>query len=198
MIKPLRAATFLLCTAFTLPAMAQDFDKGQDAYEAGDYATALQEWRPLATEGDVFAQALLGLMYENGEGVLQDYAQAVTWYRKAAEQGQAEAQFRLGNGYGNGEGVLQDYAQAVTWYRKAAEQGHAGAQHNLGVMYATGGGVLQDDVIAHMWFNISGANGYAIGSENRGKIERGMTREQIADAQERARRCMASIYQDCD
>jgi hypothetical protein len=29
----------------------QDFDKGLAAAQSGDYATALQEWRPLAEQG---------------------------------------------------------------------------------------------------------------------------------------------------
>ena len=32
-------------------APAQDFQKGHAAFSAGDYATALQEWRPLAEQG---------------------------------------------------------------------------------------------------------------------------------------------------
>ena len=32
-------------------AIAQDYDKGVAAYNAGDYQTALQEWRPLADWG---------------------------------------------------------------------------------------------------------------------------------------------------
>ena len=107
------------------PLAAQDYDKGLAAYDAGDYATALQEWRPLA------------------------------------------------------------------------EQGDASAQYNLGLMHDNGLGVLQDNVLAHMWWNIAGTNGEALGSENRGKVEKSMTREQIADAQALARRCMASNYQDC-
>ena len=42
-------------------AFAQDFQKGVDAYEAGDYATALQEWRPLAEQGDAMHNSILGL-----------------------------------------------------------------------------------------------------------------------------------------
>jgi hypothetical protein len=65
-------------------------------------------------------------------------------------------------------------------------------------MYDHGRGVLQDAVLAHMWSNIASANGSAIGSTYRGEIEQFMTREQIAEAQALARRCMASNYQDCD
>ena len=177
--------------------LAQDFDKGLAAYQAGDYAVALQELRPLAKQGDAAAQYNLGRMYANGYGISQDDAEAVDWYRKAAEQGYADAQYNLGGMYSNGKGVLQDDAEAVTWWRKAAEQGDAYAQTNLGFMYRDGEGVLQDAVLAHMWFNIAGANGIG-GSDLRGEVEQRMTREQIAEAQARARRCMASDYQDCD
>tara|TARA_R110000868_G_scaffold359173_1_gene621026 strand:- start:2773 stop:3414 length:642 start_codon:yes stop_codon:yes gene_type:complete len=179
------------------PVSAQDWNKGSAAHEAGDYTAALQEFRPLAERGHVWAQAMLGIMYDNGEGVLQDYAEAAQWYRLAAEQGIAITQYNLGIMYTNGNGVLKDYAEAFKWYRLAAEQGYAAAQYNLGVMYANGNGVLQDAVLAHMWWNIGGANGNANGSENRGKMEQRMTREQIAEAQALARRCMASNYQDC-
>ena len=198
MMKLLRTTAFLLCAAVAVPVMAQDFDKGFAAYTAGDYATAVQEWRPLAEQGEARAQNNLGVMYENGDGVLQDAAEAVRWYRMAAEQGEAGAQNNLGVMYANGDGVLQDYAEAVRWYRMAAEQGNATAQNNLGVMYENGRGVLQDAVLAHMWYNIGSANGNVFGSENRGAIEPLMTREQVADAQARARRCMSSGYQDCD
>jgi len=46
-----------------------DFQKGFDAYERGDYTTALREWTPLAEQGDADAQYVLGLMYHNGLGV---------------------------------------------------------------------------------------------------------------------------------
>ena len=85
----------------------------------------------------------------------------------------------------------------MDWYRKAAEQGNAQAQFQLGYMYFTGNGVNKDAVIAHMWINISGANGHTVSSDGRSMAEERMTREQIAEAQALARRCMASDYQDC-
>ena len=106
----------VLSLAFT-PVAGQDFQKGMAAYRAADYATALQEWTPLAEAGDAQAQYNLGLMYRNGQGVLQDDAKAVRLYRLAAEQGYALAQSNLGHMYSNGSGVPQDYAEAVRWYR---------------------------------------------------------------------------------
>ena len=57
-----------------------DFQKGLDAVKRGDYATALRDFKPLAEQGDVFAQFNLGLMHANGQGVLQDHKTVVKWY----------------------------------------------------------------------------------------------------------------------
>ena len=40
-----------LIVAFAAPLSAQDFSKGWSAYESGNYATALKEWKPLAEQG---------------------------------------------------------------------------------------------------------------------------------------------------
>ena len=65
-------------------ATAQSNKKGLEAYYAGDYQTALQQWRPLANQGNAAAQTMLAWMYAEGEGVLQDHAEAVKWWRLAA------------------------------------------------------------------------------------------------------------------
>lgn len=115
------------------------------------------------------------------------YEEAAAWYRKAAEQGDADAQYNLGNLYAQGQGVAQDDAQAVAWYRKAANQGYAKAQSNLGVMYAEGRGVARDDVEAYRWFSIAGAKGDAEIVKVRDLVEKRLSKEQIAEAQKRAR-----------
>lgn len=76
--------TFVLLAS--LPGYA-DVQSGLDAYEAGDYATALKEFKPLAEQGDAVAQYNLGKMYRKGHGVSKDGKKAAKWYRKAAEQG---------------------------------------------------------------------------------------------------------------
>ena len=185
----------LILTAAILYGLAAPawagFDEGFAAYNRGDYATALREFRPLAEQGDASAQGVLGQMYEQGEGVTQDHAEAVKWYRKAAKQGVASAQINLGNMYRKGQGVPQDHAEAVRWYRKAAEQGHGWSQYNLGLMYGRGLGVPQDYVQAYMWFNLAasrlppGARVEAV--KNRDRVAKLMTPEQVIKAQRLAR-----------
>ncbi len=124
--------------------------------------------RRRADAGDADAQNNVGVMYANGQGVVQDYAQAVAWYRKAAEQGDADGQFNLGWMYKSGQGVVQDYAQALAWFRKSAEQGDAFAQINLGMMYDTGEGVVQDDAQAVAWYRKAAEQGDANAQNNLG------------------------------
>jgi uncharacterized protein len=55
-------------------AAAGPLEDGLAAYERGDYATALSEFRLLAEQGNAVAEYRLGYMYENGSGVTQDDA----------------------------------------------------------------------------------------------------------------------------
>jgi TPR repeat protein len=102
MKKPVLAFIATLNFAIAGPLLAQDLDKGQSAFEAGDYTTALKELKPNAEQGFAEAQYNLGWMYDNGDGVPQDYAEALKWYTLAAEQGDTMAQFNLGVMYDNG------------------------------------------------------------------------------------------------
>ena len=167
-----------------------------------DYQEAIKWYRLAAGQGNVPAQYSLGQAYEKGQGVPQDYREAVKWYRLAAAQEYAPAQSSLGLSYEKGQGVPQDYQEAVKWYRLAAAQGNQLAQINLGVLYTHGKGVPQDFVRAHMWFTLataaSSGDSEDTATKNRDRIASKMTTEQIATAQEMARRCKESKLKNCD
>jgi hypothetical protein len=157
-MKNLSLATLLILSCVN--AWAADFDKGSAAYEAGDFATALAEWKPLAEQGSALkflgwyrhsdkvgvalAQNSLGIMYENGEGVREDDKKAVKWYRLAAEQGNAKAQSNLGFMYDGGFGGIEDHKKAAKWYRLAAKQGDASDQYALVLSYKDREGARED------------------------------------------------------
>ncbi|UJJ49642.1 MULTISPECIES: TonB family protein [Rhodanobacter] len=144
-------------------AHASDLVAGEAAIRRGDYAVALVELRPLATQGVAAAQADIGSMYQQGLGVTKDVTQARQWYFKAATQGFGPAQSRLGHLYMDGKGGDQDYAKAFEWLGKAAEQGDVAAQSNLGMLYLRGLGTAQDFAKAAGWFfaSATGGNAYA-------------------------------------
>jgi hypothetical protein len=102
-----------------MSSVSADFKTGYDAYQQGDYKTAIKELRPLAEQGNADEQFILGLMYDNGQGVTKDDQTAVKWYRKAAEQGQANAQTSLGVMYALGQIVAKDEVLAYMWFNLA-------------------------------------------------------------------------------
>ena len=72
-----------------VPAAA-DVKAGVDAWSRGDYASAIDQWRPLAIAGDADAQFNLAQAYKLGRGVTLDPALAESWFRKAALQGHVD------------------------------------------------------------------------------------------------------------
>jgi len=118
----LKTLLFSLLLSISLSGVSYaSFNKGWEAFDKGDYQTALKEWQPLAEQGDAQAQYFLATLYDNGEGVAQDYKAAAKWYRKAAEQGDVGAQFSLATLYDNGKGISQDMTKAKYWIQKVYE-----------------------------------------------------------------------------
>jgi uncharacterized protein len=177
---------------------AGQYEDGVAAYNRRDYVNALRLLRPLAEQGHAGAQANVASMYFSANGVAQDFAEAFKWFRLSAPTGIPYAQSTLATMYAQGWGVPQDYAEAVKWYRLAAAQGDLAALYMLGSMYSFGRGVAQDYVRAHMWFNLSAAKGLPDAERDRDLTAQRMTPQQVARAQEMARRCEASKYKQCD
>lgn len=181
-----RFALSALLIALLLPcqdAVGQDFDKGRAAARAGDFATAIAEWLPLAEAGDPEAQFNLGAVYESGLGVAADPNKAMGWYAQAAGQGHPRAQYNLGVMYAEGRGVERNDVRAATWMREAARQDHAKAQYNLGVLYQTGRGLPKDQNLARFWFMRAAANGIAPGRANAEKPEADIASGTVDDAE---------------
>ncbi len=166
----IKAAIVAFAFALASPVAAQDYEAGMAAYNLGDYAAALREWRPLAEQGHAKAQNNLGHMYRFGQGVPQDDTEAVKWWRKAAEQGFAQAQFQLGYMYDKGLGVAQDNVQAHMWFSIAAREGDADAA-----------GAETDADRPLTLLRVKSA------TKSRDKVAGRMTPEQIAEAQKLAR-----------
>ena len=182
-IRLIRKFIILLSLLALSAAARADLQSGLDAYKAGNYPVALNEFKSLAAKGNADAQVNLGFLYARGHGLPQDYKEAASWYRKAAEQAQVDAQFNLGSLYYDGLGVKRDFIQAAAWYLKAAELGQIDAQYNLGLMYATGQGVTASLVQAYQWLSIAAALGDKEAEESKKLAEAKMSREQIDAAQ---------------
>ena len=91
-MRTIARALALFLLFWSVSGQAQDFQKGMEAYQQGDFETALEEWRPLAEQGHADAQVSLGAMYHYGYGVPQDDTEAAKWFRLAASAGNERAQ----------------------------------------------------------------------------------------------------------
>ena len=58
---------------------------------AQDYKQAVAWYRKAAEQGDVDAQRILGMMYDNGVGVVQDNKLAYVWSSVSAANGDVKA-----------------------------------------------------------------------------------------------------------
>lgn len=170
-----------------VPAKAGGYENGVAAFEAGDFAGALAQWRSLAIQEHPEAQYALGRMYEYGRGVERSDSEAIKWYLKSASKDVVDAQYRLAVLNDNGWGIARNYEEAVHWYQKAADRGHVLAQHDLAFMYAAGTGISQDYLRAYMWLNIAMTQRSDLMTKHLNYIATKMTDAQISEAQILAR-----------
>ncbi len=109
---------------------------GWDAFGRGDYAGALAVWQPLAEQGDVAMQLLVGSIYDYGQGVPQDDAEAVKWYEMAANRGSAKGQYQAGAVYAR-SAQIKDPVQGYKWLTIAARTLSSGPQAGITADQAT-------------------------------------------------------------
>lgn len=144
-MKSLSMAAVASALLLAAPVSAQSAQEdpvraGVDAYERGDYRTAVEKWRPAADKGNTDAQFNMGQAYKLGRGVQTDLKQAESWYRKAALQGHEQAEGYYGLAlFENGK-----RAESVQWLQRAVSRGDARAQYILGIMLFNGDAVAKD------------------------------------------------------
>ncbi|MBB3033524.1 SPOR domain-containing protein [Alteriqipengyuania lutimaris] len=140
----------------TFPALAlADVNAGVAAWQQGDYATAVAEWRGPANAGDADAQFNMGQAYRLGRGVEQNTRQAEVFYAKAAAQGHAKAADNLGLLlFQNGR-----REDAMPYVVDAAQRGDPRAQYLLGIAHFNGDLVERDWVRAYALLTLANSAG---------------------------------------
>jgi TPR repeat protein len=115
-----------------------------------DYKQAAKYFRMAFDKNNARAAFYLGLMYEEGHGVIANMDESLKYYKVAAEHGSTDAQIRLGDFYKgkyfqnsmlelankkNKKTTPDDsYLQALQFYRSAAMSGVADAQYEYAVL----------------------------------------------------------------
>ena len=128
-----------------LGAEGENIDFAYGAYQRGFYLTALQLATQEALNGDHAAQALLGILYQNGAAVPRDLQKAREWYEIASNNGNPQATYQLGLFYSEGIGGLdKDPDQAYKYFTVASDAGNLSARLNLALLYLVGDAVPRD------------------------------------------------------
>ncbi len=128
------------------------FEKGENLYEEEYYEEAFSCYEKAASFNHAKSLYMLGVMYDNGDYVIEDNSMALKYYSKSAELGEVDAMINLGFLYDEGEGVAEDNEKAMALYLKAAALGEVFAMYNIGLMYEEGDGVEKDEKQAFQWF----------------------------------------------
>jgi len=113
-----------------VPASA-DVKAGVDAWSAGDFNRAVNEWQMPAQNGDADALFNLAQAYRLGRGVAADISRAKELYAEAAQKGHVKA----ADNYGLLLFQQGDQQSAMPLIRAAAERGDPRAQYIVGLAH---------------------------------------------------------------
>ena len=127
------SAVALLCVVLAVPAQA-DVKAGVDAWTAGNFAAAVEEWKGPAAQGDPDAQFNLAQAYRLGRGVEADLGRAEALYAQAAASGH----IRAADQYGLLLFQTGQREQAMPYIEAAAGRGEPRAQYLLGIAHFNG------------------------------------------------------------
>jgi TPR repeat protein len=82
----------ILALSFAEPVASGPFEDGVAAYRKQHYVSAMKIWRPLAEAGDPEAQANIGVLYRDAQGVPSGReVEAYMWFSLAAAGGNKKA-----------------------------------------------------------------------------------------------------------
>jgi hypothetical protein len=111
-------------------------------------ARAAQAILVAAGAGEIEAQASLGQILLDGQGIAQDQPLALRWFGIAAGRGHLMARNMLGRCHEHGWGCAADASVAAQHYRVAAEAGLDWSMYNLANLLATGRGIARNQAQA--------------------------------------------------
>lgn len=159
----------------------KSMNQAYEAYDKGDYATALTRFKEAYSKlGTDEAALMLGNMYLYGQGGAADVKEAIAWYTRLANSRRTnqqfsrynpaepeaatpkvEAQLRLARIYRAGYQVAPDAAKARALYQDAVDLNHIPANVALAGMLLAGAGGDKDPAKAAALLNTAAEHGYA-------------------------------------
>jgi len=121
-----------------------------------------------AEDGDLYAQYLVGKLYQDGPVLIPDSVESLYWFDLAARQGHTVAQYEAGKILLSHDPEVHDPKLGMQWLEYAAHNGSDCAAYRLGKEYLRGEIVAKDSAKAIDYFTQSAEAGnqyaqYALG-----------------------------------
>ncbi len=180
-----RLLALLAGTAFVFsasPSLA-DVKAGVDAWSAGNYEAAVNEWRVPAQNGDADAQFNLAQAYRLGRGVPADLNKARDLYAQAAEKGHLKAS----DNYGLLLFQQGDRTTAMPLIKAASDRGDARAQYILGLAHFNADYAEKDWVRAYALLTLAQSAGLPQATNALTEMDKYVPMKQRREAQTLAR-----------
>jgi len=162
-----------------------DYRKARSAYEAGDYAKALQIFEQLSQAGDSQAQYDLSLMYLQGIGANKNLEKGWTWMNRAADGGNVQAMLELAVRYQKSASLENAEQMAFLWFQRAAMAGSAAGQYNLAHLYEDGNQTPVDLVQAFVWMTLSNKSGNPMAATEAKQLRSKLSPAELEKAEEK-------------
>lgn len=137
-------------------AMGDLFAKG--IYEPHNLETAVYWYELAAKYGNLYAQYLMGICYQQGWLGKVDADRAYEYFSLAnMNDDKARGQRQIAQFFGDKDSAMYDLAESFRWYEYAAQNGDVDAQLKLADWYYHGDGVAKDIMKALKWYGKAAA-----------------------------------------
>ncbi|MDY7098134.1 MAG: SPOR domain-containing protein [Pseudomonadota bacterium] len=159
--------------------LAADVKSGVDAWSAGDFNKAVNEWQLPAQNGDADALFNLAQAYRLGRGVTADIGRARELYAEAAQKGHVKA----ADNYGLLLFQQGEQQIAMPLITAAAERGDPRAQYVLGLAHFNADYAKKDWVRAYALLTLAQSSGLPQASGALKQMDKYVPLEQRQQAQ---------------
>lgn len=139
MLKYIISVVFL-----TLSLYANNYDKGDEAYEDGDIKTAISFWEKGSIAGESDSQFMLGFLYLRGDDIAIDTQKAASLLAKTFNKNDETILITIALAYYKNTAKDAQGIKSIKQFEEAIDKEGSTAQYNLGMLFLNGTGVDKD------------------------------------------------------
>ncbi|MCF6310607.1 MAG: hypothetical protein L3J19_09100 [Sulfurimonas sp.] len=136
----------LIITTVALTALlyANNYEKGDEAYEAGDIKKAISFWKKGVKNGEVESEFMLGFLYLRGDDITPNSKKSAALLARTFNHYDETLLITIAISYYKNMGNSVEDKLAIQQFEDAIDREGKVAQYNLGMLFVTGSGIKKD------------------------------------------------------